>query len=411
MSNAQRYIAPAFDPAKPDELKTALDRQGADLRDKLQNLQNVYAERFGVQAVVKSGAQAAAFGQMMRVQLESGGTMSVLLPRPDPKNGGRLIGVLRLATAGTVTLLAVGCNINGSTASVTLPAKVGLSIITFDGSNYFTSSLPDSSVATSTVITTTAPLKIDGGSSADLSANRTLAISLANSDRLLGRDTAGAGAVEELTVGGGVEFTGSGGIQTSALTGDVTKAAGGTATTIAADAVGNSKLRNSSARSVIGREFSSTGDPGDIIASSGSDAVLREWFGSIGWGTIATAGIANDAVTYAKIQNVSATDKLLGRSTAGSGDVEEIDCTAAGRALLDDANAAAQLVTLGAVAATRSISTTAPLTGGGDLSADRTLAISAASASAAGSMSAADFTKLATEVGRYYPQIRGNVNL
>jgi len=47
------------------------------------------------------------------------------------------------------------------------------------------------------------------------------------------------------------------------------------------------------------------------------------------------------------MQNVSATDKILGRSTAGAGDVEEIACTAAGRALLDDANAAAQRVTLG----------------------------------------------------------------
>ena len=59
------------------------------------------------------------------------------------------------------------------------------------------------------------------------------------------------------------------------------------------------------------------------------------------------ATIANDAVTYAKIQNVSATNKLLGRSTAGAGDVEEITCTAAGRALIDDADAAAQRTTLG----------------------------------------------------------------
>lgn len=41
--------------------------------------------------------------------------------------------------------------------------------------------------------------------------------------------------------------------------------------------------------------------------------------------------IANDAVTYAKLQNVSATDKVLGRSTSGSGDVEEIACTSFGR--------------------------------------------------------------------------------
>lgn len=52
-------------------------------------------------------------------------------------------------------------------------------------------------------------------------------------DRLLGRDTAAAGDVEELTVSGGIEFTGSGGIQTSAFTGDATKTAGGTALTLA----------------------------------------------------------------------------------------------------------------------------------------------------------------------------------
>jgi hypothetical protein len=52
-------------------------------------------------------------------------------------------------------------------------------------------------------------------------------------DRLLGRDTAGTGDPEALTVGGGVEFSGAGGIQTSAFTGDVTKAAGGTALTLA----------------------------------------------------------------------------------------------------------------------------------------------------------------------------------
>jgi hypothetical protein len=64
-------------------------------------------------------------------------------------------------------------------------------------------------------------------------------------------------------------------------------------------------------------------------------------------GTVSTTMLANDAVTYAKIQNVSATDKLLGRSTAGAGDVEEITCTAAGRNLLDDVDAAAQRTTLG----------------------------------------------------------------
>jgi hypothetical protein len=62
---------------------------------------------------------------------------------------------------------------------------------------------------------------------------------------------------------------------------------------------------------------------------------------------VTSAKIAGSAVTYAKIQNVSATDKILGRSTAGAGVVEEIACTAAGRALLDDADASAQRTTLG----------------------------------------------------------------
>jgi len=68
---------------------------------------------------------------------------------------------------------------------------------------------------------------------------------------------------------------------------------------------------------------------------------------AIATGAVETAELAANAVTYAKIQQVSATDKLLGRSTAGAGDVEEITCTAAGRALLDDADASAQRTTLG----------------------------------------------------------------
>lgn len=75
-------------------------------------------------------------------------------------------------------------------------------------------------------------------------------------------------------------------------------------------------------------------------------------------GTVTTAKLVDANVTYAKIQNVSATDRILGRSSAGAGVIQEITCTAAGRALLDDADAAAQRVTLG-VAADYTITTTA----------------------------------------------------
>lgn len=89
------------------------------------------------------------------------------------------------------------------------------------------------------------------------------------------------------------------------------------------DTIDNTKIRNSGPLSVIGQAANSTADPADISATAASGAVLRESGSTLGFGTVATAGIANQAVTYAKIQNVT-TAKLLGRATAGSGTAEEI---------------------------------------------------------------------------------------
>lgn len=111
----------------------------------------------------------------------------------------------------------------------------------------------------------------------------------------------------------------------TSLTGDVTATGpGAAAATIANDAVTDAKLRESGALSVIGRSANSTGNPADISATPASAAVLRESGSVLGFGTIATAGIANDAVTYAKIQPVGTTDRLLGLDAAAPGDVEEI---------------------------------------------------------------------------------------
>lgn len=89
-------------------------------------------------------------------------------------------------------------------------------------------------------------------------------------DRLLGRHTAGSGDAEEVRVDGGIEFSGTGTIQTSAFTGDVTKSAGGTATTIANDAVTYAKMQNVSAASrLLGRGDSGSGDPQEITLGSG----------------------------------------------------------------------------------------------------------------------------------------------
>lgn len=94
-------------------------------------------------------------------------------------------------------------------------------------------------------------------------------------------------------------------------------------------AVSNARIRDSAGLSVIGRSASTTGDVADITA--GTDGhVLRLSGTTLGFGTVATAGIADDAVTYAKVQDVSATSRILGRVSSGSGVIEELTGTQAG---------------------------------------------------------------------------------
>ena len=89
-------------------------------------------------------------------------------------------------------------------------------------------------------------------------------------------------------------------------------------TQLANDAVTNAKLRNSAALSVIGRSANSTGDPADIAAVAASGAVLREASNVVGFGTIATAGLADAAVTSAKLRD-SGGLSVIGRSANGAG--------------------------------------------------------------------------------------------
>jgi hypothetical protein len=71
------------------------------------------------------------------------------------------------------------------------------------------------------------------------------------------------------------------------------------------------------------------------IADDGSSVLAQPAFTDIS-GSIAIGQIANSLITYAKIQNVSATNTILGRKSAGAGAVEELlnSGTTAGRVFL-----------------------------------------------------------------------------
>lgn len=182
-------------------------------------------------------------------------------------------------TSNTGTVTSFGfTNANGVSGTVTNPTStpnltVSLGAITptsVAASGTVTGSNLSGSNTGDQTITLTGDVTGSGtGSFAATIANNAVTLAKVQqiaTDKILGRDTSGTGVIEELAVSGGIEFTGSGGIQSSAYTGDVTKAAGGTAQTI-----------------------------------------------------------ANSAVTYAKIQDVSAASRLLGRGAgAGAGVTQEI---------------------------------------------------------------------------------------
>ena len=117
-----------------------------------------------------------------------------------------------------------------------------------------------------------------------------------------------------------------------ALTGDVTTSAGAVATTIAANAVDNTKLADMPARTLKGKATAGSGDPEDIAV--GTDTVVgRVTGGGIIAAQLVTAQVADDQITNAKLANM-ATGTIKGRSTAGTGDPEDLTGTQA-TALLD----------------------------------------------------------------------------
>ena len=95
------------------------------------------------------------------------------------------------------------------------------------------------------------------------------------------------------------------------------------------NAVTDAKLRQGAARSVIGVTGNATANVANIQGTT--DQVLRVTTAGTGlsFGTVATGGITNSAITYAKIQNAAANNVLLGNNNGAATAYEEISVAAA----------------------------------------------------------------------------------
>ena len=103
-----------------------------------------------------------------------------------------------------------------------------------------------------------------------------------DSDRLIGRDSAGSGDPEQITVGGGLQFTGSGGVE------------------IAARGVTEAKLFEVTTKKLLGRNATTNGDVQQITVGTGltlSDAGTLSVSASVKTWTSAELTVPNQGAT------------------------------------------------------------------------------------------------------------------
>jgi hypothetical protein len=227
-------------------------------------------------------------------------------------------GNVTISTAGT--LIFEGATANDFETTLTVTDPTADRTITF----------PD---ATGSVVLSGAIVNADINASAAIAFSKLASLTSANI--LVGN---GSNVATSVAVTGDVTISNAG--VTAIATGVVVNA-----DINASAAIAYSKLASLTSGNII---LGNASDVPTVTAVTGDVTISNTGVTAIATGVIVDADVnASAAIAFSKLANVSATDRLLGRSTAGAGAIEEVTCTAAGRALIDDADAAAQRTTLG----------------------------------------------------------------
>lgn len=157
-------------------------------------------------------------------------------------------------------------------------------------------------------------------------------LTVAASPRLLGRSTAGAGGIEEISIGSGLSLSGGtlintgggGGGVSDGDKGDITVTGSGATWTIDADVVTYAKMQNVAAVSVVGRASGTSGDAGDITAGADGQYLMRQG-GALTWAQPDGADLSVGTVSYDKLAATIPQGRLLGRgASSGTGSPEII---------------------------------------------------------------------------------------
>lgn len=238
-------------------------------------------------------------------------------------------GSINLAAAAAVGATILGAA-NGGTGAATLTANAvllgnGVGAVAFATIGTGGRLLIDQGAAVNpafTALSGDATLAAGGALTIAAAAITYAKIQNVAASRLLGNPTGAPAAPSEITLGATLAFSVAA-LQTVAHTGDVTTAANSFATTIAANAVDNTKFRQGVARSVVGVTGNATANVADIQGTADQVLVVNGAGTALAFGTVAAAGITASAVTYSKIQNVAAS-RLLGNPTGGAAAPSEI---------------------------------------------------------------------------------------